>query len=482
MARYELSAAFGTGQLPALEAIRIGHADGAGSGGLELNGLAMLMGLAEATNGGTGPRVPSPRWASLAVPAPLTTQDLVRLASILQRRHQARAQGQGQEVAPLSLPDRWWWLRFDQDSSIAAYNDALGLGVVDHKRAQYIVDQMAEGLSSYLSALSLARRQQVLVRTALTAAIWKEVLMDATALGSEEWPLSQTVDRCGLMITCMIVEPNARYPSITSLVLGDGSSLFMKAIIDGRFPNLRRLSFRASTPGPTAAALMGTAQRQRLEHCTSLTFKDIDFSDGENWLSLVVAIFFMPHLCHLRIERCGLPEGATGYYLALLLGKAEWLPPENSIYGSIALLKDDVFGGRTPGGGASMESLAVAYCNLTSKAVNHLLYALAAGGFPVLRTFDLRGNPGVEDASVDTLIGAVQMSTGLRTGATLTEIRLDGTSITDEGAIKLAVGLLHPNVLPRLRVLGLPERLSVWPHVLFVGLAVIRQDFETVYG
>ena len=408
LARYELSAAFGTGQLPALEAIRIQHTGGAGSGGLEPTGLAMLMGLAEAINGGTGPCVPSPRWASLAVPVPLTTQDLVRLASILQKRHQARAQVQGQEVAPLSLPDRWWWLR-NEDPPMTAYNDAVGIGVVERQRAQYIMDQMAEAVPTYLSTLSPAEGEQVLVRTALTAAIWKEVLMDAMALGSEEKPLSQTVDKCGLTLTCMLVEPDARYPSITTLVLGDGCSLFMKAIINGRFPNLRRLSFHASLPGPTADTLYVAAQRQRLERCTSLTFKDIDFSDKEKWSPLIFAIFFMPHLCHLRIERCGLPEGATGHYLALLLGKAEWLPPENSIYGSIALLKDGLFGGRTPGGGASMESLAVAYCTLTSEAVNHLLYALAAGGFPVLRTLDLRGNPGVGDTSVDTLIAAVQL-------------------------------------------------------------------------
>lgn len=48
--------------------------------------------------------------------------------------------------------------------------------------------------------------------------------------------------------------------------------------------------------------------------------------------------------------------------------------------------------------------------------------------------------------------------------------------------MKLALGLRKPNFLPRVRVLGLPASLSVGVRLLFVGLAVIQQDFETVYG
>lgn len=61
-------------------------------------------------------------------------------------------------------------------------------------------------------------------------------------------------------------------------------------------------------------------------------------------------------------------------------------------------------------------------------------------------------------------------------------MRLEGTNITDGGASLLLRALRHPDILPSLRVIGLPSHISPGTRLPLVAAAANRQSFEIVYG
>lgn len=106
-----LSDAFSTRQLPALESLRVEHEEGPGSGEAKEELTHLLRGLIrphDANKRGVHlpghDRLPSPSWASLTLPSPLSLEELKRLTLIVQHRVKARAPP---VVAPLTLWEGW---------------------------------------------------------------------------------------------------------------------------------------------------------------------------------------------------------------------------------------------------------------------------------------------------------------------------------------------------------------------------------------